>query len=91
MIQPTKYFAAAQYRTTICLLLTSLYATAATAAEACNPYCSVNIVEEHAPVFLQNMASHLGIQVELEGDLVDPISAVFERVSAQTFDQKALL
>ena len=88
-MQPMKYLTAAHIGLTICLLLTVFHASASTKEESCDPYCSVNVVDEHVPVFLQKMASHFGIQVEFEGDLVIPISAVFEQVTADEIVRSA--
>lgn len=51
------------------------------AAQPCGPLCSVNAVDTHPHLILGNMSDQLGIQIVMEGELLDPISIKFEEQS----------
>lgn len=58
------------------------------AVQSCDPFCSVNVVNGHPHQILSNMSDQLGIQIDFEGELLEPITVQFQARSVDHLVRK---
>ncbi len=58
------------------------------AVQPCDPSCSVNVIDAHPHVILKQRAQQLGIQVDVQGELREPITVDVEEASVDRLVRK---
>jgi type II secretory pathway component GspD/PulD (secretin) len=77
-----------QFEKLVFVALVLLGVESVAAEQACDPTCSVKVVNSHPPQLLGDMAAQLGIQIVFEGDLLAPVSVEFEEKSVDQLVRK---